>query len=709
MIENSRNLQSISGVKPIYLLPGDPFIQNVLIPGFTTASNVDCMVGFFSSEAMVSLAPGLSSFINRSKGHFRLLISPILSHEDWDAIAAGTEKTDSIIDRLLSGLLFTPDVIQRFTLECLTWLIRQGRIQIKIAFPRRGLFHPKVWLFHDYNSQILCAHGSSNLTHAGISQNIEQIAVSRSWESSEDLYTTQQLNNQFKNLWNRLDRNCIVVSLPDAVRERLVATYSTLNTPQEADLFALYNRAMIAEPIMYDSPEAFRNKFKIPDSLHYQEGPFAHQGLAIDAWCNAGYQGILEMATGSGKTITAMICACRLYERQQPLLIVVSAPFVPLIQQWCTEIEKFGITPENFSEVYGPRRRAEILGRLRRRLRLKSSDVEAVVVSHKTLANAQFQFELEGFDCTKLLIADEAHNLGSEGFITNPPTFFNYKLGLSATPMRQYDSEGTKMLFEFLGSVVFQFTLEEAIGKCLVEYDYFVHEVELTDTEMDEWRDLTVRIKANAWRQEENGVPDEYLTKLLRDRRAVLEVAKNKIDTLQAALDLESLSSFRHTLVYTSDKNPAQLESVNQLLRNRGLPFHQLTYKETGNRERTKRILQLFQDGTLNVLTAMRVLDEGVNIPQIRKAFILASTTVERQWIQRRGRLLRKCDEIGKTHSEIHDFVAFPPEFELDSDTKVLFDSEIKRVQEFARLARNAGRPDGPLPVIDKLVQAAYA
>ena len=140
------------------------------------------------------------------------------------------------------------------------------------------------------------------------------------------------------------------------------------------------------------------------------------------------------------------------------------------------------------------------------------------------------------------------------------------------------------------------------------------------------------------------------------------------------------------------------------------LLYHQLTAEETASRDKTKRIITAFQSGELQVLTAKRVLDEGVNIPQIRRAYILASTTVERQWIQRRGRLLRTCSAIGKTHSTIHDFLALPPSISegLDADTRSLVRGELRRAQEFARLARNAGKPDGPLAIIDKLVDAAY-
>ena len=349
------------------------------------------------------------------------------------------------------------------------------------------------------------------------------------------------------------------------------------------------------------------------------------------------------------------------------------------------------------------------LSKLKRRLQFGSSDVEIVVVTHRTLCNSDFKTELETFGCKTLLIADEVHNLGSEGFITNPPDFFDYRLGLSATPIRQYDDEGTEQLFSFFGPIVFQFTLKEAIGRCLVEYEYYVHPVELTEDEMEEWYDLTEKIGKNAWRQEK-GDDDEYLLKLLRDRRAILENAENKIVVLENVLtQREDFDKLRHTLIYTSDKAPQQLKDVNTLLNKQGVLFHQLTHEETPDRKKTSQIIQSFQEGTLRILTAKRVLDEGINIPQIEKAFILASTTVERQWVQRRGRLLRTCSETGKTHSEIHDFMTLPPDLDnLDTRARALIESELKRIQAFAYLAKNFGRSDGPLSHIDQLVKSLY-
>ena len=707
---NDMTLRSVPDIRPLYLLPDDPVMEEVLVPCFQSTAQVDCMMGFFSSEVLVSLAPGLATFINYSQESFRLIISPLLRAEDKEAIEEGIAFPEDIASTVLKDIVFTEDLVERHTLKCLSWLLRKGRVKIKIALMKDALFHPKVWLFRG-DSDVIAAHGSSNMTDAGIRRNIEQISISKSWADPTQHYITEKLCDQFKRLWGNEDDSCIVVAMPQAIRDSLLQTYRSDTPPTETDLRTLYGRAtgtINEPPSTYYSFELPRPSFAIPLGLQFEEGPFEHQGKAVNAWCEAGYQGVLEMATGSGKTITAMICAHRLYEEHKPLLIVVAAPYVPLIQQWCDEISPFELRAVNLTASNGARGRAQELSGIKRRFRTGISDVEIVVVSHRTLCDSGFKDEIAKFDCTTLLIADEVHNLGSEGFITDPPSFFDYRLGLSATPIRQYDEQGTEIIFSFFGPVVFQFTLKEAIGRCLVEYEYYVHPVELTQDEMDKWYELTEKIKANAWRSEHQE-PDEYLTKLLRDRRTILETAENKIAALETVLRHEGFRTLRHTLIYASDKAPQQLDAVNALLKAQGVLFHQLTYEETANREKTARIIRSFQEGKLRVLTAKRVLDEGVNIPQIEKAFILASTTVERQWVQRRGRLLRTCSETGKTHSEIHDFVALPPDMDyIDGEARTLIRSELLRVQEFANLARNAGRDDGPLNVIDNLVKAIY-
>ena len=202
------------------------------------------------------------------------------------------------------------------------------------------------------------------MTDAGIRRNIEQISISKSWADPTQHYITEKLCDQFKRLWENEDDSCIVVAMPQAIRDSLLQTYRSDTPPTETDLRTLYGRAtgtINEPPATYDSFELPRPSFAIPLGLQFEDGPFEHQGNAVNAWCDTGYRGVLEMATGSGKTIAAMICAHRLYEEYNPLLIVVAAPYIPLIQQWCDEISPFGLKAVNLTVSNGARGRAREL------------------------------------------------------------------------------------------------------------------------------------------------------------------------------------------------------------------------------------------------------------------------------------------------------------------------------------------------------------
>jgi len=703
---------TLDDTKPLYLLPADNLAEEVLIPGFAQSTAASCMVGFFTSGVLADLAPGLATYIQNATANFRLIVSPFISAQDQQALEAGLTNASDLAADFINNALITVEDLQRHTLRCLSYLLAVGRIEIRIALMKEALFHPKVWVF-ETPSGALAVHGSSNMTRFGIRRNYEQITVSKSWVDATQRYITEKLADRFERLWKGHDDDCIVLELPDAVKEKILRDYPCDRAPTEDDFRELYKRATrqteASSTQEIDRIDLTRPTFTIPSSLKFEDGPFSHQGEAIHAWVNAGFRGILEMATGSGKTVTSMIAAYRLYERHKPLFIVVAAPYVPLIEQWCDEIALFGLKPINLTRVGNASDRSRALQQIGRRLRLGLSDVEIVVVSHDTLCSSEFMNDVSELAAVRLLIGDEVHNLGRESFVANPPAFFEHRLALSATPVRQYDPDGTDAVFDFFGEVVYKFSLRDAIGRCLVEYDYYLHPVALTEMEMDLWKEITARIRQNAWRQTDNQ-PDEYLAKLFRDRRLLLETAEDKIETLSRLLDQENLNTLRHTLIYASDKEPRQLDAVNSLLNRKGVLFHQLTAEETADRRQTRQIIEAFQGGDIQVLTAKRVLDEGVNIPQISKAFILASTTVERQWIQRRGRLLRTCKETGKTHSVINDLLASSASLDttIDGDARALIRSELRRAQEFASLARNAGKADGPLPLIHKLVKAAF-
>ena len=716
-IEDDRALLSmslrsaISSAYPLYVLPKDSITEEVLIPALQVSKTLDIMMGYFSSGSFAEISPGLATFLRNSNAPMRMIVSPFFTSDDFEILTKNQEELSRFAARILIDDIPDEDKLIRHTLECLAWLITQNRLIIQLAVMRGALFHPKVWLFQDDVNRA-ALHGSTNFTKGGLSKNKEQLTLSRDWKGDESVYHIKRLRQEFDGLWSGGDEDCYVLRLPDAVERRIVQQYKTETMPDENSISYLWQEAHGLPKPVVDEDARSKVELKLPDYLIYETGDFAHQGQAVDAWETSGRRGILEMATGSGKTITSMICATRLQNDIGKLFVIVSAPYRPLIEQWCGEIREFGIQPINLTTAGGPDKRDREIKQAERRLRMDNSRAEVLVVSNDTLCTEGFIESVSKVKGSKLLIADECHNLGAASFSDNPPEIFDFRLGLSATPIRQYDEEGTDALIAYFGDICFSFTLEQAIGKCLTEYDYHVHFVELTDDEMNEWQDLTDQISSQAWKLQ-LAKQDPYLDNLLRKRRLVLETAQRKLGILENLLDDEEIRILKYTLIYATDKKPEQLEQANRILQNKGVLFHQLTHEETRSREETQKILSTFQDGVLQILTAKRVLDEGVNIPQIKTAFILASTTVRRQWVQRRGRLLRTCRAIGKTHAVIHDFVVLPPGTSsgtinsLDSDTRKLVRSELERVWEFARLSRNGPLKGGPYEAVRHLQSLA--
>jgi superfamily II DNA or RNA helicase len=698
------DLRSIQGLRPIYFVPRENVAAEVLIPCLANAVAVDCMVGFFSGNSFAMLAPGLASFIAGSNNPLRLVICPVLRSEDREAINAGYSSAEDVIQQFLASGLSVEDALARHTLRCLSYLISAGRLEFRVALLRDAIFHPKVWLISDQSGTV-AIHGSSNLTVSGLSKNFEQVSVTRSWTDDTSTFVVEKLRAEFDVLWSGEARECQVYDFPNAVARDLVREYSGSRPPSEAELLGLLEKEVAVE---VEDPK--RPMFRIPPNLNYATGAFAHQGRAVDAFENNGFRGILAMATGSGKTITSMVAAHRLFRKLEKLLIVVAAPYLPLIAQWCEEIEQFGLVPRNLSVLSGSRQRNAELTALSRRVRMSPEPAaEAVVITHNTICDRSFQEALARADVPVLLIADEVHNLGRNEFICSPPENIPYRLGLSATPERQYDPDGTGAVVAYFGQTVFSFTLEEAIGVCLVPYEYYLHPLELSATEFDNWLELTDKIKKEVWKGgSEAGEDTPYLQLLLQRRRLILESAEMKLRVLSRLLD-QAASELKFTLIYATDKDPNQLQSVNEMLRDKRVRFHELTSEETCDRKLTARIIAAFQAGDLEVLTAKRVLDEGVNIPEISRAYILASTTVERQWIQRRGRLLRMCKEIGKKWSLIYDFFVVPPDSQIDEDTRKIVKGELTRIREFSRLSLNFGAPDGPASIIHPIVRRFFS
>jgi superfamily II DNA or RNA helicase len=409
-----------------------------------------------------------------------------------------------------------------------------------------------------------------------------------------------------------------------------------------------------------------------------------YQNEAIEAWFAHKCQGLLEMATGTGKTITALAASVHLYQRENRLAVIITVPYQHLVDQWEQEAREFGYRP-----ILAYKSKACWLQNLNHQIMEYNGGYRqtiAVITTHSTFSTPEFQDCIACLKGVSLLIADEAHHLGAKGHRQNYPERILFRLALSATPDRWFDDIGTLALRSYFGKTVFSFPLENAIGTSLTPYYYYPHLVSLTDVELDQYHELSTKIACSLNSKNDNKL--QILEMLLIRRAKLMNNAENKLLILSDLLNNQT--DITHTLFYSA---PEQIDKVLRLLgREKGLIIHQFTSEEK-TRER-QQLLTDFANGKLQALVAMKCLDEGVDVPSTNTAYILASSGNPREFIQRRGRILRKFP--GKEYSYIHDLITVPPVVDTnvrDSPTfgseRSILRKELQRFKEFANLAKN--------------------
>ncbi|OAB54944.1 helicase [Leptolyngbya valderiana BDU 20041] len=414
-----------------------------------------------------------------------------------------------------------------------------------------------------------------------------------------------------------------------------------------------------------------------------------YQETAIRSWFASNGRGTLKMATGSGKTITALAIAARLYETLGLQVLVVVCPYRHLVTQWARECDRFHLMPILAFE--SARQWQSEVTRQLYRVRSHSQRFLTVITTNATLISESFQSQLRYFPAKTLIVGDEAHNLGAPRLEASLPRHIKLRLGLSATPERYFDEGGTDALLDYFGAVLKpELTLADAIrAGALVRYTYFPVFVNLNETESRHYALLTHRI---GWALQSDDREPEDLTALLMRRARLVGAASNKIAALRSVMRSRLHTS--HTLFYCSDgtdtdTDEPQLSAVVRLLGSE-LGYRVNTYTAETSISERERLRTQFESGELQGLVAIRCLDEGVDVPAIRTAMILASSRNPRQFVQRRGRILRP--HPGKERATLFDTIVLPPQ--LDRQTweveRNLLKKELQRFVEFADLAENA-------------------
>jgi superfamily II DNA or RNA helicase len=703
----------------VYRSGDQNLFQDFYTPALKVAVKYDRAVGFFSSGALISNLQGLSGLI-KNDGHMRLIIGHPLNEQEFDAVKQGyrTKGLLTSFEESLDSILDNIEGKEADRLSLLSYLIASNRLTIKFALRKRGMYHEKIGVIYDQKGNRLVFHGSANETVYALDAgyNAESISVFRSWdEHSFELYGEPYVEG-FERLWLGNQKNTVTMDVPSTFYEKISSKFPASEK----------YKAKIVEPNYEDEYEDFFdgegafNKPKIPRKIDGNEFLIRdHQKHAIRSWVQNGYKGILKLSTGSGKTITSIYAATKVFEARSEkslkTVLIVSVPYQELASQWVKNLQLFNIRP---IECWGSRTawhedlKKEVLD-----LRMGAIEFLSIVVVNRTMEGDHFQnlmVQLSANDI--MLIGDECHNHGASKTNSALPDCY-YRMGLSATPYRSDEDElespfpnsAKENINKYYGGIVSEYSLGDAIhDKVLCEYEYKIVPVHLTEEEEEEYEYLSSEIgKLIMYAKGSTKVTkNSELTRLCGQRSRLLGSALNKLPALEQLVKEIPKTQRKHSLFYCGEgraqnledspgaSNPRVIDQVSTVLGDSGWHTSRFTSEES-SRDRAV-IMNNFKNGTIDALVSMKVLDEGVDVPICDKAFILASTRNPRQYVQRRGRVLRRHGD--KERATIYDFVVLPNGDSVHSQR--LKDAELERVDDFALLAINRFEVEGQ---IDKL------
>ena len=720
---------------------------------FCNATRFDLMLGFFSSSAISILANGFATFLYNG-GKMRLIINDILTENDKNAIAKGINSEMSLPYFDLSDIENIYETLSerdKHFFDCISWLIRNNRIEIKIISPQEGLgiSHTKSGVFYD-GINVVGFDGSCNFSRTALIDNIESLTVSCDWDGSIEFAKINAIQKEIEQIIQEKDTTVSYVSVEN-IKTQLtnIAENKSLTDLLESEYNILQKHSQHITSVSIhkalekakDRLEAIIEKVKNTNKCEstftistpcfpYPSGPREYQIAAFENWKSNTQKGLFAMATGTGKTITSLNCLLEIYKKSGCYKALILVPTITLVEQWEKECAKFNF--DNVIKVCSKYSGWQTSLANIRMLELSNPDNKQsyiIISTYASFIRPDNFIELNQLPKKKLLlIADEAHNMGS-GRIVKRLNDIKYlrRIGLSATPERQFDEEGNIRLMDFFGcdsSYTFEYSMEEAIKKgALCKYYYYPHLVKLTDDEMAEYTELSHSIAKIINREDEDS--KEILKRLLLKRKQIIHKARNKKDVFRNILKehLDKMGTLKYTLVYVPEGNKPDdytadifdsydtikddedtVHLINEYTSIvRDLNPHIVVRQFTSESSDRDTMLKDFANGSIDVLTSMKCLDEGVDVPRSELAIFCASTGNPRQFIQRRGRVLRTHKE--KRFAVIHDLVVIPDnnfDPSCQEIEKNLVSNEIRRVRDFAILSENC---NDTLNVLDNILE----
>jgi superfamily II DNA or RNA helicase len=642
------------------------FIQDFYNPILSRAIEYKRGVGYFTSGWLKNAARGIAGLASNG-GKAKWIISPILEEDDWEAFKMGEEgrRNEVIYESLERGMEELEEGLEEDTLNTVAWMIADGLLEIKFAVPDGrniyGDFHDKWGIVTGIYGGKMAFHGSQNDSQKGF-YNYESYDVFCDWACERDAERIRKHEERFDDLWNDEKEDISVYSLPEGVSEDIAQLRETDDAPYDKDRSS--GRPMSARD----------NNITLRD----------YQQEAVNQWQYNGRHGLFEMATGTGKTYTAIGAMDQTFAKQEhPMVVVIAVPNTHLAFQWRDDLEDWGYDEEVYM-IFGSVNTnwKSDMGRVLDDIRIEMQDIAILLTTHDTLSDEHFRSEIQQLNCDRLLIADEVHGSGSEERKKGLLKDYNYRIGLSATPQRYFDEEGTDFLIDYFNGVVYELPLGEAIPEHLTPYEYKPYFVEMTPEELHEYEEISSDL---GWMAASDDVEDKVVENMMMERADLIKKADNKYSKLHDIL--EGIDEPDHLLVYTNDE---QIDQAQQILDEHGIFHHKFTQAEKPS-ERPE-LLKQFDKGNYDALVAMKCLDEGVDVPSTREAILMSSTGNPKQFIQRRGRVLRHYE--GKEKAVIHDIIVVPSlSDDLNPDIKEIEKKillkELDRFDEFASNADN--------------------
>ena len=607
----------------------DNIAQALYAPGLANSMRYDRGVGFFTSGWLKRAADGLVPFASNG-GKMRLITSPYLSASDWSAVKQGHDaRNNPELQRVLNAAIddLAASAV-RAPLDVLSWMVADELLDLKIAIPTSRLdgdFHPKLGVFTDIQDDFVAFHGSQNETEGGF-RNFETLHVHLGWTKDRDAAHAARIVDVFERLWSEHDPNVRCYKLPSAIRRRLIK-------------FTENSRRPYLPPKEGDAG---------PESLKWR-----HQDDACAVFLKHR-AGVLAMATGTGKTRTALKIEAELRERDLSSTTIVAAYGNDLLDQWHSEMTRRGASNLIYRE-YEKHHEAQEFGAVR--------SPSALLISRRKLADLVPRLSDSKIEST-LLICDEVHGFGEPGLVQSLSGLlqrFPYRLGLSATPTREYDQDGNEFIESEIGPVIFRFEIHVAIERgILCELDY--HPIEFNFSDGDK------AAQQAAWRRhaarEKEGDSDRRL--LYMELAKVKKLSKEKIPPFEDYVRKHP-EILRRCIIFVEQADYGAL--LQDLLIEQRVEFH--TYYGDDDRKNLKR----FASGGLDCLIACKRISEGIDIQSVNSIVLFATARAPIETVQRVGRCLRTDPNNPIKRATVVDFIKAGGEKPDDSGTPISTDA----------------------------------